>query len=302
MNKFNQEYSKFESRAIRQMYFDNTQKEINEALKEKETNNKAQTSRKLKKGRALLTAFVISAAGWIGVGHVKEYKYQKDIDKYNENMLMLVPSDDLNMTKDDRDDATQYLTAVFEYQDNDISDEEKSNYENIIDGYVASGKAIKLEEQILTKKLDLAKKVSSYKAIDKKYDTQKTTLSFYDEPGDPDGFHISGVQGEAYPIEGWHIISNDVPDNLIKSAKDCMKYKNYDWGTMEKDERVEVGVKIGKHTETLLNEHYIINKKGIKRINSEDYQDLLEDYKKEDAKKTREREEKARKSVEDMIK
>lgn len=275
------------SKGIRAEIHDKTRKEI-EITNQKNPNVKPnKTHNKLRKGRALATAFVLSISGWIGVGQVKDYKYQKDIDKHNDGTIMLVPPENFKFDKDEQREATEYLTAAFSYSRDDITESEKEKYADTIDEYVRTGKAIELEKNVMTRQLDIAKKIGDSKSIDG-YDRQQTKLTFYNEPGEAKGFRISGVDGEYYQIEGVRIFENDVPKNLINSARDYYKYSDTNWGNMNRNERIEVGIQIAENTETLMNDHYVITKNGIERVNNKDFKQLAEEYNDKEKKKSAE--------------
>ncbi len=271
------------SKGIRADIHDETRAEINGENKQK--HRKSNKVKMTQRGKAVAAAFLVSVAGWIGVGHVKEYKYQKNIDKYNEDTLMIVPPTNLQFDEKEKEESIEYLSSVFSYLNDDLSDIEKEERTDIIERYVSSGKAIELEEKVMARKLDIAKKLGDAKNIDRS-NSKETEIIFYNTYEEGKSFRISGVSEEHYKIEGLRIFENDVPDNLIEAAKDCIKYKNKDWGFADKDECVQVGIQIAKNTETMMNEHYIITDDGIERINNDDFKDLVEEYNVEADKKT----------------
>lgn len=278
------------SRGIRADIHDETRTEI-EGLKNRNS-KKSDNLKMTKRGKAMLTAFLVSVTGWIGVGQLKEYKYQKDIDKYNESVLMLVPPENLKFNEEDKMKSVRYLSAVDKYLNGDLDENEEKQCEDIIYNTVVTGDAIELEEKVMARQLDIAKKLGDAKSIDE-HDSKDTELTFYNNVGEDNGFRISGVTGEYYPVEGLRIFENDVPKNLINSAKDCIKYGDMNWSNMDRDECVEVGIQIAQNTETLMNEHYIITDKGIERINNKDFKELAEEYN----EKEKEKSEKQRESI-----
>ncbi len=276
------------SKGIRADIHDKTRNEIEGTNIRNE--KKSRELKMTKKGKAVVTAFLVSVAGWIGVGQLKDYKYQKDIDKYNESVLMVVPPENLKFDDKEKEESVEYLSAVFSYLNDELTENEIEERKETIDKYVRTGKAIEIEEKVMSRQLDLAKKMGDAEAIEKN-NSKETELIFYNNIDDNKGFRISGVQGEYYPIEGIRIFENDVPNNLIESAKDCIKYDDMNWGSLDKDERVQVGIEIAEHTETLMNEHYIITDKGIERINNDDFKNLAKKYneiEKEKSEKQRE--------------
>ncbi len=289
MNRDNLEKMISVSKGIRADIHDETRAEINgdNKTKHRKTNKVKMTT----KGKAVATAFLVSIAGWIGVGHVKEYKYQKAIDKYNEETLMIVPPKNLKLEEEEQKKSVEYLSAVFSYLNDDLTESEKEERTEIIDKYVCSGEAIELEEKVMARQLDIAKKLGDAKHIDRD-DLKETKLKFYNSHEYGKEFTISGVSTEHYKVQGLQIFENDVPDNLIQAAKDCINYRNRDWGFVDKEERVEVGIQIAKNTETMMNEHYVITDDGIERINNSDFKDLVEEYNdKADKKTAKQREE-----------
>ena len=146
MNKdiFNKEKMISSSKAIRAAIHDETRKEI-ESLRKVNPRTETKKTHTLKKKNAIATAFVLSISGWIGVGHVREFNYQRAIDKHNDGTIMLVPPENLNFEEEERKEAAEYLAAAFAYSESDISESEKEKYADTIDNYVKTGKAIRLE-------------------------------------------------------------------------------------------------------------------------------------------------------------
>lgn len=249
----------------------------------KPSNNNNRNKRKFTtRGKALIFAMLMGL-GWAAKKPIEDIKYQIDIDKNNKAVLMLEPSDSVELSPEQRKQAIEFLTAAFEYKDGKVSKEEMKQNSDIIDNYVKNGDAINLAQKIMTQKLDFARRNGelSYENIDEK--NTETEINFFKDFEGGSGFRIDGVKGETYSIYNLPILENKIPRNLKKVAKDCLKYRDTNWKKYDKDKRIKIGCELAEHIETMMNENYLMDEnkilnKGIKRINDEDAERVSSNY------------------------
>lgn len=230
---------------------------------------------------ALVGALAIVVTGKKAVmGVVEQKKIDKSMtDDYNEYIQNISEKEDTIFTKKGLEGTKEFYQAIETYNTTkNLTERVKAKA--VIVEYMDNGYFQKTARVAIDKKIEAAVLYGDY-VKDNNQPTEVTYISRNKEEADM--LRIKGIDAKYYSMKDIDIFSKDIPDNLKDLAKDIFELQDKTWKS--EDECVNVAMSMSEDLGKVVQENYLIDKKGnIKRVTDKDFEKAKNDKRYNDSK------------------